>query len=85
MEAQDQSRTCLLSSGRVNKSVENVDKTDMSKHFPALCAELRRTFGENGPLPKLSTLQQMERNDLEQVRLVQLQSLSSDADLKLTH
>ena len=85
MEAQDQSKFCLLSSGRVNDSVEDVDKTDMSKHFPALCAELRRAFGEDGPLPKLSTLQQMERNDLDQVRLVQLQRLSSDADLKLTY
>lgn len=46
-----------------------IDMMDMINHFPALQAELCETFGEEGPLPKLSTLQRMNRKDLEEVRV----------------
>lgn len=39
----------------------------MMADFSALESELLETFGDHGPLPKLSTLQKMHRQDLEQV------------------
>ena len=50
--------------------VEEDDKADMSKSFPALKAELCSVFGEEGPLPKLSHLQRLERRDLEQASVL---------------
>lgn len=50
------------------------DTEDLRKSFKALQAELQHVFGDNGPLPKLSTLQQMQRSDLEQASISEARS-----------
>ena len=50
------------------------DTEDLRKSFTALQAELQRVFGDDGPLPKLSTLQQMQRSDLEQASISKARS-----------
>lgn len=64
------------------------DEAETAMPFPELKAELHSLFGEDGPLPKLSSLQQMDRKDLEEVSFqsplflsahLHVQQLSSDS------
>ena len=57
----------LLAGAAEDIASEDNDSTGMASNFSELQEELVRSFGEEGPLPKLAALQRMDRIDLEQV------------------